>query len=80
MRYDCYNTIEDIILEGPPKYNSFDLFAWDEDPCKDDAELVYVGSIANYYEEYKHYYISYIDEEVDEMWLAGTLEELQYRG
>ena len=71
--YETNELLSDIIMEGPPEFKQYDLFAWFG--TEEDRELFYIGNIKDVYEQYENHSVYFVDVSTKEMWLSGVFEE-----
>lgn len=63
------------VIESYPEYKNYNLFVWDSDQV--DSELFDLGNLQDVYDQYKNCYVFLTDEDMESVWLEGTLEDLE---
>lgn len=63
------------VIESYPEYKNYNLFIWDSDQV--DSELFDLGNLQDVYDQYKNCYVFLTDEDMESVWLEGTLEDLE---
>lgn len=69
MKNTYMGTLEDIILEHPAMYKTFDVFAEGEETEESEYNIVWVGYVYNIFDDYQFNYVTNINESNREIWI-----------